>query len=107
MAAKIAIRRARLERVDPVGPGGQGDVGADDPQPSHPGEPLVADRVPALLIDRGVAVDLVLGGVQREVGGVEGEVEEPGSVRLPAVLGEEVERVIGEGVGGVELVLRV
>ncbi len=122
IAAKIAIRRARSARRsagnDSQGGltpslwwngwtqsdrGVRGSSAGTIPNRFHPGEPLVTDRVPALLIDRGVAVDLLLGGVEREVRGVEGEVEEPGAGWVAAVLGEEVERVVGEGVGRIEL----
>ena len=41
------------------------------------------------------------------MGGVEGEIEEPGPAWLAPGVGEEVEGVIGEGVGRIEPVRRI
>jgi len=68
----------------------------------HAGEALLSDHVPALLIDLLILIDQVLGGMEREVRGVVGQVQKPRLVLLLAGGVEERQGVVRDGVGGVE-----
>lgn len=66
-------------------------------------EAFGAEDVPAFAIGFEVAVDGGFGGLDGEVGGGVGEVEEPGFGFVDAGLFEEFQGVIGEDVGDVEV----
>ena len=78
-------------------------IGGDEPQRLHAREALGAQDVPAPTISRHVPVDRSLRRLHREVRRGVREVEEPRLVLLRARLAQELEGVVGEDVGDVEL----
>ena len=94
--------------------GGQFGVVGDDPEVLLPGEPLLAEGPPAVVVASVVVVDGGLGGVQRVVAGAETQVEEEGSLGPRRGLGGDhggglVHQILGEvvagPVGGVDVVV--
>jgi hypothetical protein len=83
--------------------GRQHRVGGDEAQRLHAREALGAQDVPAPTISRHVPVDRSLRRLHGEVRRGVREVEEPRLVLLRARLAEELEGVVGEDVGDVEL----
>ena len=89
----------------PGGAGGKFVVWADDAHLVHARKALFADLIPANSVFAAVFCDVPGPGVQRVMGGSVGEVENEGFV-LVLVFIKAIDRVSGEGIGMVELLVR-
>ena len=84
-----------------LGAGRQSHVRRQQAETLHPGEPFLAENVPAATVGRQMALDRLLGRLDREMRRGMREVNEPGRALRPG-LPHELQRIVGEDVGGVE-----
>ena len=95
-----AVAAGDVENVD-LFTGREGGFFVDETELLHAFETFLTDDVPALSVGFDVGRGEFWRGLDREVGGLEGDVEEPGGFfGFGAGDVEEVERVVGDGVGG-------